>query len=113
VKGDRVLLLHISDEIQFLITLCETHPPEEISQDEVLSRAVIRSLEVIGEAAKGISADLKAAYPYVAWRKISGMRDRLIHHYFGVDWETVGDVLSTQIPALKESIDTILKNDVL
>lgn len=111
MKGDRVLLLHIRDEIQFLITLCEVHSPAEISHDEIMSRAVIRSLEVIGEATKGISADLKEASPHVAWRKISGMRDRLIHHYFGVDWETVGDVLSNQIPVLKESIDTILKQD--
>jgi len=69
--------------------------------------AVLRSLEVIGEAAKQISPDLKEKYPHIEWKKIGGMRDRLIHHYFGVDWETVGDVLMHKIPLLKQDLDTL------
>ena len=80
-------------------------------EDELLRRAVIRSLEIIGEASKNISPDFKSKYPLVAWRDMAGMRDRLIHHYFGVDYETVWRTLKEDIPLLNEWIEIIIEKE--
>ena len=60
----------------------------------------MRSLEVIGEGVKNLSDDFKADHPEIEWRKIAGMRDMLIHHYFGVDWQVVWNVLEKKLPQL-------------
>jgi uncharacterized protein with HEPN domain len=77
--------------------------------DETLRRAFIRSLEIIGEAAKKVPADFRAQYPVVEWRAMAGMRDRLIHDYFGVDYELVWDVVQKRIPQLRDQIASILE----
>jgi len=60
----------------------------------------LRSLEVIGEGVKNLSEDFKVDHPEIEWRKIAGMRDMLIHHYFGVDWQVVWNVLEKKLPQL-------------
>ncbi len=60
----------------------------------------MRSLEVIGEGVKNLSEDFKVDHPEIEWRKIAGMRDMLIHHYFGVDWQVVWNVLEKKLPQL-------------
>ena len=77
-------------------------------QDEKLTRAVVRSLEIIGEAAKKISNDFKANYPDVEWKSMAGMRDRLIHNYFGVDYEMVFRTVKNDLPKLNEDLATML-----
>jgi uncharacterized protein with HEPN domain len=81
---------------------------EDLARDRVLSRACIRSLEIIGEAVKNISSELKDRHPKIEWRLISGMRDKLIHQYFGIDWDVVSSVLKNEIRPLKAEIEIML-----
>lgn len=71
--------------------------------------AVIRKLEIIGEAAKQLSASLKAAQPNIPWREIAGMRDKMIHEYFGVNPVMVWAVIERNLPELKRAIESLLK----
>ena len=81
---------------------------ETFLHDETLKRAFVRSLEIIGEAVKQLPNDLKQRYGYLDWRAMAGMRDRLIHGYFGVDYDIVWDVVTTKIPVLQQAIEHIL-----
>ena len=78
--------------------------------DETLRRAFVRSLEIIGEAAKHVPEDFRTQHPTVEWRAMAGMRDRLIHDYFGVDFELVWDVVHRRVPELRAQIAAILES---
>lgn len=77
--------------------------------DEVKKRAFVRSLEIIGEVAKKIPQNIRDEYPEVEWKKISGMRDRLIHNYGGVDYFIVWDVARVRVAQLTTQIRSIIK----
>jgi len=78
---------------------------EEFSKNELIQDAVIRNFEIIGEASKNLSAEFKRDFPEVPWKEIAGMRDKLIHHYMGVDidviWKTVRQDISFLAKELK------------
>ncbi len=78
-----------------------------VAQEQVFD-AVMRNLEIIGEAAKHIPSDIRSQYPAVDWRRIAGLRDVVIHEYFGVDIEIVWDVVTREVPALLEQLQRIL-----
>jgi uncharacterized protein with HEPN domain len=103
-------LNHIADEAQYIATESKALTKEAFTHDETLKRAFVRSLEVIGEAVKKIPAEFRKTYDHVEWRAIAGMRDKLIHNYFGVDYEIVWDVAVNKIPLLQKDIDNIIKN---
>ena len=105
----RDYLRHILVEADYLIGRSEGLSFEAFSADETLRRAFVRSLEIIGEATKKVPDDFRAANPDVEWRAMAGMRDVLIHDYFGVDFELVWDVVHNRIPALRGQIASILK----
>lgn len=104
----REFLQHILAEAEYLTSVQPRLTRALLDEDPTLQRAVVRSLEVIGEAAKKVPAGLRAEYPSVEWRAMSGMRDRLIHDYFGVDLDIVWDVLVNKIPALRTELVRIL-----
>lgn len=108
-KSPNEYLKHILDEINYLLDSSKNVPEEQFMHDETLQRAFSRSLEIIGEAAKNLPIDFTKDQNQIEWKSIAGMRDRLIHHYFGVDYEIVWDVVKNEIPKLKEQISKILK----
>lgn len=71
--------------------------------------AVVRNIEIIGEAVKNISADLKEKHKEIDWKNIAGMRDKIIHFYFGIKWETVWSVITNEIPELKPKIEAMVR----
>jgi uncharacterized protein with HEPN domain len=73
--------------------------------------ATIRQLEIVGEATKRLSPELRSLYPSIPWRRIAGLRDVLIHDYFGVDMEAVWQIATAQAPALAEQVEAILARD--
>jgi uncharacterized protein with HEPN domain len=80
-------------------------------KDHPLERAGIeRMLTIIGEAAKNISPQLRKEYPDLPWKAIAGMRDKIMHHYFGVDYEAVFETIRVDLPVLKQGISTILSD---
>lgn len=102
------LLKHINDEIKFCVKEMEDLSQEEFMKDEKLMRAVVRSLEIIGEASKKIPVDFKETYPTISWKEMAGMRDRLIHYYFGVDYEVVYKTIKNDLPPINVFLQNYL-----
>lgn len=83
----------------------------DFTRDERTMDAVVRNLEVIGEAAKGLSLAFRKAHPEVEWKKLAGLRDILIHEYFGVDAAIIRDIVKNKLPDLKRSTRVILDGE--
>jgi len=111
VNKDAAFLNHVREETKFILKTCEGLEREDLMLNQLLQRAVLRSLEVIGEAVKNISEELKQRHPELEWKKLTGLRDKLIHHYFGVDWVIVWDVITTRIPSLHEQIEQLVEEE--
>lgn len=101
---------HIFDETEFIINNTSSVSFSDFMDNEVLQRAIIRSLEIIGEASKKVDVEFKNQFPEIEWRNMSQMRDKLIHHYFVVDYEIVWDVVKNRIPGLNSQLKIALEN---
>lgn len=108
-KSPKEYLNHILDEVNYLVAFSQNVTEEQFMHDMTLQRAFSRSLEIIGEAAKNLPQDFTKDHKKVDWKSIAGLRDKLIHHYFGVDYEIVWDVVRNEIPRLKTQISYILE----
>jgi len=109
MKDDRIYLLHVRDAIQHIVNYTEAGK-ENFFSDRKTQDAVVRNLEIIGEATKRVSVTLKEAHPEIAWKPIAGMRDKLIHDYFGINLQLVWDAVVRDLPDLKRKIDLLLKD---
>jgi uncharacterized protein with HEPN domain len=104
-------LQHILDETTYIMTSSVGLGKAVFVQDETLKRAYVRSMEVIGEAVKQLPDELRQKYGAIEWRAMAGMRDRLIHNYFGIDYDIVWDVVINKIPALDVEVRQILEQE--
>lgn len=102
-------LRHILDETMYLMAQTQGLTQARFHRDATLQRAFVRSIEIVGEAAKQTPDDFKQKYDQVEWRAMAGMRDRLIHGYFGVDYDIVWDVVTNKIPVLRQVIEEVLE----
>lgn len=105
-------LRHIYDECQYILSVIR---PETTKDDflgnETLKRAVVRSLEIIGEATKKISIDFKLKWDTISWKDMAGMRDRLIHNYMGINYSIIWDVIKNKMPELTKQIHEVIENE--
>jgi len=110
-RDDRIYLQHISDAIVKIEQYIQGIDEEMFSQQSLIQDGVIRQLEVIGEAIKNLTSEFRDIHPNVLWRDFAGMRDKLIHHYFGVDLQVVWTTATEDIPKIRTEINEILKEN--
>lgn len=107
---DSVFLHHILDAITRIEEYIKNVDEGYFLTNYLIQDGVIRQLEIIGEAVKGLSEALRNKYIQIPWQDIAGMRDKLIHHYFGVDIDKVWFTVQNDIPELKTEVLIIFKN---
>ena len=105
-------LRHILDECSYIISVTENDLSKDgLLNDETLKRAIVRSLEIIGEATKKIPADFKLKWSSIKWKNMAGMRDRLIHDYLGINYSIVWYVIKNKIPELHKQIREVIEKN--
>ncbi|MFQ6002196.1 MAG: DUF86 domain-containing protein [Candidatus Zixiibacteriota bacterium] len=108
MKKDKIYLQHIYEATAYVENFIGAMGKDEFLKNILVQSAVIRQLEIIGEAVKNLSAVLKRKYKEIPWSDIAGLRDKLIHGYFGVDLKLVWKISTKDIPELKKQISKIL-----
>lgn len=103
-------LKHILEECEYLENEFNTNSFDEFVKNKRLSKAICRSLEIIGEASNKLNPTFKKEYPSIPWREMGDIRNKIIHDYFGIDFDIIWDVVKTDIPLLKTEIERIINN---
>lgn len=106
--SDSVRLRHMLDAAQKARYYIHDHTRSDLESDELLSLALVRLLEIVGEAATHVSANVRTAYPSIPWQPIADTRNRLIHGYFDVDMDIVWTILQDDLPLLVAELERIV-----
>ena len=107
---DKIRLQHMLDAAQEAITFLKTLKGEQLKNNRLVSQAIVRLIEVVGEAAVQISKEYKAAHPELLWAQIIGMRNRIIHAYFDIDYELVENTIKVDFPELINQLTKLINN---
>lgn len=108
-KDPLVFLNHINDAIDLINKFTEGFTKAKFFADKLVQSAVARQIEIIGEATKNLPSTFKGAHPDIPWKDIVGMRDKLVHHYFGIDLNYVWGVIKYDLPELQQQIQSFLR----
>lgn len=110
-KDVLIFLTHVLQSIEVIEASLKRITKKEFLRDLDKRDATVRRLEMIGEAVKNIPAEFRKKYPAIPWIDIAGTRDKLIHHYFGVDFEEVWNIVKDDFPTLKKQVEEILEKE--
>ena len=110
-RGDKEYLKDILIACENILSYKEGYDLDMFVGDRKTQDAIIRNIEIIGEAVKNISESLRNKYGYIEWKEIAKTRDKLIHVYFGVDIDILWDIINVDIPRLKEQIKEIIQKE--
>ena len=108
--GDRQRLQHILEDILEIENYTLNSTIDDFASNSMMRFASVKQIEIIGEAANVVSADTKNQFPQVEWRQIIGLRHILVHEYFGIDTALIWQIISTDIPKLKDDIQIIISS---
>lgn len=112
MKDDMIFITHILECINNIEEFSKNLTEKKLRENKMKQDAIIRELEIIGEASKNLSEEFKNKHKSIEWKTIAGFRDKLIHHYFGIELERVWNVLKKDLPKLKEEISRIRIDEV-
>ena len=110
-RSDIEFLSHIQEAVKRIQSYTRDLDYAKFSKDLKTQDAVVRNLEIIGEAVKNISRGLQSKHKEVVWKDLAKVRDKLIHHYFGVNFDIVWNIIEDSLPAISTQIDRILTKD--
>ena len=110
-KEPLVFIEHILESIKNIENFSQRLSKSKFARDRLRQSAIIREIEIIGEAVKNLPFDFTKKYSNIPWKGIAGMRDKITHHYFGLDLDTIWDIIKEDIPRLKKDIQNILDKE--
>jgi uncharacterized protein with HEPN domain len=110
-KDPEVFLGHIVESIELIEEYSEKLTTTTFKKDQAMQDAIVRRLEIIGEAVKNIPTSFKANYPAIPWKQMAGMRDILIHEYFDIDLNLTWQVVKRELPLIKAKLQVLLSDD--
>ncbi len=110
-ENQLIFVKHILENIKNVEDFSRNLTKKELERNKQKQYAIVRAIEVVGEAAKNLSTSFKEKHSEISWKEIIGTRDRIIHHYFGVDLDIIWEIVKKDLPDLKKKIQEILDKE--